>query len=70
MRVVPDSTDSLRLEDTMAIEALVPEDQTLASTGELRMTLAKDILAGGVLVPCGTPVYGLAAMTGELSHWM
>jgi hypothetical protein len=65
VRVRRDAEDTLGMEDTTVIEAMVPEEQVLVSGGELRLELAKDIIVGGEVVACGTPVYGIAALSGE-----
>lgn len=57
--------DTSRRFDSAAIEAIVPEEQVLISGGELKLELTRDILLGGQRIPSGTPVYGIASLSGE-----
>ncbi|HEV2483191.1 MAG TPA: conjugative transposon protein TraM [Puia sp.] len=57
--------DTLCRFDSSAIEAIVPEEQVLVSGGELKLELTRDILLAGQRIPSGTPVYGIASLSGE-----
>jgi conjugative transposon TraM protein len=76
VRALPDEDDTTGAIDSNAISAIVADGQTLVSGGELRLELGRDIMigrpsaAGGLpqamqLIPHGTPVYGVAQLTGE-----
>ena len=71
VKALPDPDDSvsrydtLRRFDSSAIEAITPEEQVLVSGNELKLELTHDILLAGQRIPAGTPVYGLASLSGE-----
>jgi len=58
-------SDSLYRFDSNAIEAVVPEEQVLVSGGELKLELTRDILLDNRRIPAGTPLYGIASLSGE-----
>lgn len=51
--------------DSTRIEAFVPEETVLSGGGQLRLQLTRDILVGRQRVSAGTPIYGMASLTGE-----
>jgi hypothetical protein len=66
VRALPDVDDTIRGGfDSLAIEAMVPEEEVLVSGEELRLELVRDILLDGRRIPAGTPVYGVASLSGE-----
>jgi hypothetical protein len=66
VRALPDVDDTLPGGfDSLAIEAMVSEEQVLVSGEELRLELVRDILLDGRRIPAGTAVYGVASLSGE-----
>lgn len=59
--------DAITNEENMqnAVQAIIPETQTLVSGATVRLQLASDIYINGVLIPKDQFIYGLASLNGE-----
>jgi conjugative transposon TraM protein len=59
-----DNTAQKNKEKNM-ITAVVDESQTVVTGADIRMRLTSDLFVDGNLVPSGTPVTGVASLSGE-----
>jgi len=65
IKALPEEEDTVGRFDSGRIEAMIPEEVVLVSGGELRMELVRDVSIGRQRVPAGTPVFGIASLSGE-----
>jgi len=60
------------LSDTMtsdlagnALQALVPESQTLVNGGTVKLQLVQEVAISGIVIPAGSAIYGVASLRDE-----
>ena len=52
-------------EGANAVQAVVHESQTIVDGATVKLRLQTDIMVGGVLIPKGSFIYGIASLSGE-----